>query len=536
MLESKSENILWVRLSSQSFGLQQDLYLCAVYVKPSNGALDESTFEILESEIAAYAPSGTVCLLGDFNARTGNLQDTTVCENTPSAMIPNKPNTSRICLQRNNLDSVINPQGRTLVDLCIASSMKILNGRTIGNSLGYFTCYNRQGCSTVDYAIVSDGLLSDVNFFTIHPIDYLSDHCLLELSIRTNVIQKSAISTTVHRFNEQYIWKPDSPEKFLNALEDDETINEISKLQCTHFPNTKEGVNKACNELQNILCNAANKSLAKRKPPRNGTNKTKRVKKHPWFDGTCAEIRRNIKHLGKLLQNNPGNNFVAHTYHEASRKYKQLIKRKKREHKDFLLKRLLENEEKNPKEFWEVFKNLKEKETRHNLISPDIWLKHFHQLCGIAPNENNIIDAPLKEMERQEGIPILDSAITCHEVKNALKKLKSGKAAGEDAIKNEMLKVGTQYLAIVITKIFNLILNTTEIPDTWNLGIIIPIHKSGEHMNPSNYRGLCITSCLGKLFNSILFAKTCDVSLTVRSFFLSSPKKESSQVKLKKLA
>ena len=36
------------------------------------------------------------------------------------------------------------------------------------------------------------------------------------------------------------------------------------------------------------------------------------------------------------------------------------------------------------------------------------------------------------------------------------------------------------------------------------MGSIIPIHKSGDKDTPNNYRGICLLSCLGKLFTAIL--------------------------------
>ena len=41
-------------------------------------------------------------------------------------------------------------------------------------------------------------------------------------------------------------------------------------------------------------------------------------------------------------------------------------------------------------------------------------------------------------------------------------------------------------------------------PLTWCGGLITPIYKSGGRSDPSNYRGICVSSCLGKLFWSIL--------------------------------
>ena len=41
-------------------------------------------------------------------------------------------------------------------------------------------------------------------------------------------------------------------------------------------------------------------------------------------------------------------------------------------------------------------------------------------------------------------------------------------------------------------------------PQNWYDGLITPVFKTGSKTNPSNYRGIWISSCLGKLFCSIL--------------------------------
>lgn len=41
-------------------------------------------------------------------------------------------------------------------------------------------------------------------------------------------------------------------------------------------------------------------------------------------------------------------------------------------------------------------------------------------------------------------------------------------------------------------------------PNTWCRGLITPIYKSGGRNEPSNYRGICVSSYLGKLLCSII--------------------------------
>ena len=59
-------------------------------------------------------------------------------------------------------------------------------------------------------------------------------------------------------------------------------------------------------------------------------------------------------------------------------------------------------------------------------------------------------------------------------------------------------------LTTSLTKLFNFILSQGNYPDSWSVGLISPIFKSGNKSDPSNYRGICVTSCLGKLFSAIL--------------------------------
>ena len=60
----------------------------------------------------------------------------------------------------------------------------------------------------------------------------------------------------------------------------------------------------------------------------------------------------------------------------------------------------------------------------------------------------------------------------------------------------------------IYEKLFNVILNTGIIPDSWSNGTIIPLFKKkGDKMNVDNYRGITIMSCLGKLFTSVINAR-----------------------------
>ena len=98
----------------------------------------------------------------------------------------------------------------------------------------------------------------------------------------------------------------------------------------------------------------------------------------------------------------------------------------------------------------------------------------------------------------------LDYLITELEIRTAAKKLKNNKSPFSDKMKNEMIKSSLNQLMPVYLKLFNAVLSLGTMPQTWCSGLITPIFKSGTENDPSNYRGMCISSCLGKLFCSIL--------------------------------
>ena len=103
------------------------------------------------------------------------------------------------------------------------------------------------------------------------------------------------------------------------------------------------------------------------------------------------------------------------------------------------------------------------------------------------------------------------------EVKKAAKTIKSKKAAYSDKITNQMIKYSVDCLGIGFSKVFNTILKSGYFPSTWCEGLISPIFKSGNRLDPNNYRGICVFSFLGKFFCSVLnlrltnFVKSKDI-------------------------
>ena len=74
---------------------------------------------------------------------------------------------------------------------------------------------------------------------------------------------------------------------------------------------------------------------------------------------------------------------------------------------------------------------------------------------------------------------------------------------------NEYIKESCNIFLPIYVKLFNLILESGHIPESWTVGIINPLYKSkGDPTLPENYQPVMILSCMGKLFYSNLKFKT----------------------------
>ena len=194
----------------------------------------------------------------------------------------------------------------------------------------------------------------------------------------------------------------------------------------------------------------------------------------------------------------------------SSKKYKSIIRIQKNKFAREQNKKIKSLKSKDPRTYWKIVGPAgKEKDEATNKISLEIFCDHFKKL-----SENNIINTDADEIEIDlTNTSALNAPITQEEVLKAITRLKNGKACGIDRILNEFIKNTKEKMSEIYTNLFNIILNTGIIPETWTLGIIKPLFKKkGLKNDPNNFRGITILSCLGKLFTNVLNERLCKFS------------------------
>ena len=116
------------------------------------------------------------------------------------------------------------------------------------------------------------------------------------------------------------------------------------------------------------------------------------------------------------------------------------------------------------------------------------WHKHFQTLLGKDPvrarNEDVEIEPVIQDLLIEDG------NFSLEELRKAKKSLKDGKQAGPDNIPLQVFKYCN--LDDIILEFANDLLNKSKKPKQWSEINLIPIPKSGDLSDTSNYRGISL--------------------------------------------
>ena len=127
------------------------------------------------------------------------------------------------------------------------------------------------------------------------------------------------------------------------------------------------------------------------------------------------------------------------------------------------------------------------------------WKQHYERLLNVEFSWNRDNLSPVKPVS---GPPVL---ITADMVSEAIKKMKSGKAAGPSGIVAEMLKASGDKGITIITCLANAIVRENVIPKDWEESYILNLFKSkGDALVRGNYRGLKLLEQVLKVLERIM--------------------------------
>ncbi|KAG0723422.1 Transposon TX1 uncharacterized protein [Chionoecetes opilio] len=134
------------------------------------------------------------------------------------------------------------------------------------------------------------------------------------------------------------------------------------------------------------------------------------------------------------------------------------------------------------------------------------WAEYFGHLFTVDPPTEQLHTTGLQAVDADP--PIDESAPSLDEVREAVAKLRGGKAAGVCNISAELLKAGGEAMIHGLHAVLTAVWQSGTIPPDWKRGLVVPIWKGkGDRQDCNNYRGITLLSVPGKVLAHLLLTR-----------------------------
>lgn len=422
-----------------------------------------------------------VMIAGDMNARTGN-----------------DPRIAHGVMGRYGGERTVNENGKRMIEFCIENQL------LIGNSIFphktahkiTFEAEGRNAKSVIDYILFSNTIRRNIlDVKVIRGAEMSTDHRLLIVDTRFRNIKRQR--------NKKY------QQIKISELTKDDKRQEYERLVTQKLEQFKEeeDLNVMWTKFKDTLLESATRICGRI------TVNTKR-KSTPWWNNEVKEKVREKKEAWKVAVRTQRVEDRAE-YVRLRNEAKAAVKASKtKSWEEFGNTVESKAREKDTKQFWKIVKSLRGKYGKsirsikegNKLMTGkeevlEAWQKHYRKIFEDDDKvDTSITYGPYLEVQNED----IEGEIHQMEVISAIARMKIGKAAGADGIAPELIKYGGPEMMRVLTRIFQKAWNHNKIPDEWRQNLIIPIHKKGNSWDCNNYRAICLSSIVYKLYTRIL--------------------------------
>ena len=171
----------------------------------------------------------------------------------------------------------------------------------------------------------------------------------------------------------------------------------------------------------------------------------------------------------------------------------------------------------NPRQYWKIVKMLVKSNTNSCTTIPplkkddnsyafsdnakaDLLNDYFTSISNI--DDSNI---SLPTFVSKTDAVLNNVLITEQEITDILKCLITKKANGPDNISHTLLKATASSICKPLCLLFNRSIQDGTYPNSWKTAFVMPLFKKGDRDLTSNYRPISLISCVGKVFERLVF-------------------------------
>jgi exonuclease III len=536
LLAQTASNQVWLRIGAGAG--QAPLFVCNAYMPQATAGAESrrEAWDNLSSDVTQHQRSGEVVVLGDLNARV-------------SASLNGGHRVGA------HLDALHNANGDELIQLLNGGSLVSLNGQKPPSKGDYW--YTRQGPSGIktmlDYVLVGDNLAAKSSF-GVDYTDLDSDHYLIWATVEAPfqpILRRN--QKAKRRFQlEKLVTNQADPEAAANAKS---TYWKQLETKFAHWEPGSAPAQEGKSSCDLAVCDFV-QLLHKALEDSVGSKSVSKRFTRGFYDKEVKESIAKRRSAHRIFTGTTAGSAEAaeawNSYTLCRAESRKLVQHKKQqEFKRFVARIVAADRAGNAKLSWALLGRMKSTKASKAGATPvrrpdgtlatsiqdrlEAWALYQHQLD--APTEDPQFDGEFAAQVAKEvsiatqegegqcrqnptagfmfckclrccelpppGPQNLNADFTREEVEHAIQKLQNGKACGEDQLRNEMFKLGGGTMVTLLLKLFKYINDQGAVADDCRKATVVNLFKDGDPLDPSNYRGISLISCLGKLFLSI---------------------------------
>ena len=479
-------NLVILKLTNGNWTEIDELFIVICYREDRESKFKtRNYFENVKQHMINYKMKNVV-IIGDLNGRMGTLND-----NIQLNLVPRKSD-----------DTMINGQGKEIIDFCNETRLIIANGRLEKGSCTYFTLHREEiKKSVIDYMIISQEIMHNIDKFEIHgPVNY-TDHAPMIINLNFN-LKRNRTSKFIKHVSKEERRKTKYPFKWteINAMNfNDNTF----KTNCNSLYDKMKRQQLHAKELYFELIECKDKAISEKKLQ---CQKNKII--------YSEEVRKCRQKYKRRINDYKDNSNDANLLEllKAKKEYNAKLKSERRKNKALKLEELKKAKYSNDaKKYWQLINQnkTKRKKIKTNLTATDF--KNQIEKRDVEMNDvtdlptsshGDYVINPLIRTKENGTDEILNTEMTVEEVIKAVKAMHNSKSSGPDGIVYEILKNNLQDVALILTKLFNNLQTGETIP--WEQSWVLPIYKKGNKNCLSSYRCINLSSCIEKLLTKIM--------------------------------
>jgi hypothetical protein len=545
------DDLMWVRMKRKGGGL---MFVAVIYLPPGNRwrTSNEKRLQHLEAGILLYGSQGQVVVMGDMNMRVGELTQTIELEEGKEVVI-----------ERVSDDKKVTRDGKDLVERMNAMGMVLMNG--VDGRGKECTCSKTEGGSVIDMLWIKlqdVGRVREMSVMQDHDVG--SDHhFMLRMMLEwnggeddeTEEKEEGQVETDAREEmkeegrneNETKKWKcsPKGDKQYfeqMEALTDGEMMDWWEKWGDEEIEVGE--IDEIWGDMKAAGGRAWGESIGMKGGGRGGE---KKKTERPWYeagrDATVDYWKKRDRRVRKEIvmeRDKPRRERWLNEHRMLKKMMRGRVRMLKKSKLDHMRKTIENWRKTDSRTMWATLKKMANwkggkgealpkvmVDTEGRVVKDKegcgiVWMEAWKALgmedMGDAKFDKSFaeqIERELIETEMNDGWEgdradargreEMRRPISLMEMREACKRLKYGKAAGDDEVLGEWFKKGGERVVYCMWWLCKEVWRREEIPTDWSKGVVVPLYKGkGDKRNPLKYRGITLLSVAGKVFCSIL--------------------------------